>query len=325
MRLLSLSGFIPEQVCDTVRFTQYEGDFPISHYCGYVADFIAQVQNDPDIDGAVFPKSCDSSRGIAAYLSGSGKFLYQMPVPVCTGHAAVLYFAHAIRQYKEAVERHFCVRITQEEIRERALLVNMRNVKWKQWYDGLGEGVCYSGYLAAVHRMLKRPLAEQMPLMPQETMPGKDTAWNRPKGKRVYLVGSFLSDVVLAEQIERAGMCIVGDNLTESKRLFFAPEVEINQGDIYEGIARSILQNRASPTQNHFTGIWEDDWKEIQEKEAAGVIFLVQKYCEPYEYLYSVYRKLLEEVQIPVLKLNMANSMSQKRFGLELEAFAECL
>ena len=77
MKILSLSGFVPEQICDTVRFTQYEGERTISHYCGYASDFISQVMNDASIDGAVFPKSCDSTRVISSYLAECGKFLYQ--------------------------------------------------------------------------------------------------------------------------------------------------------------------------------------------------------------------------------------------------------
>ena len=73
MRILSLSGFVPEQICDVVRFTQYEGDYKISHYCGYVSDYISQVLNDASIDGAVFPKSCDSSRVISSYLSNKSE------------------------------------------------------------------------------------------------------------------------------------------------------------------------------------------------------------------------------------------------------------
>ena len=33
MNILALSGFVPEQICDTVRFTRYTGDRNITHYC----------------------------------------------------------------------------------------------------------------------------------------------------------------------------------------------------------------------------------------------------------------------------------------------------
>ena len=49
MRILALSGFIPEQICDVVRFTGYEGEYNIAQYCGYAADYISQVINDDNL------------------------------------------------------------------------------------------------------------------------------------------------------------------------------------------------------------------------------------------------------------------------------------
>ena len=62
---------------EEIRFTGYTGERNIAHYCGYAADYISQVMNDRDIDGAVFPKTCDSTRTLTSYLSGSGKFCFQ--------------------------------------------------------------------------------------------------------------------------------------------------------------------------------------------------------------------------------------------------------
>ncbi len=70
MHILSLSTLIPEQICDTERFFGYEGKQRISHYCEYAAEFIARVLEDDTIDGAVFPRTCDSSRTLKNYIGG---------------------------------------------------------------------------------------------------------------------------------------------------------------------------------------------------------------------------------------------------------------
>ena len=111
MKILALSGFVPEPICDTIRFTRYTGDRNISHYCGYASDFISQVLNDPAVDGAVFPKSCDSTRILPSYLAGTGKFCYQLAVPSRRTPEAVRYFADQIRAYQAAVEAHYGIRI----------------------------------------------------------------------------------------------------------------------------------------------------------------------------------------------------------------------
>ena len=73
MRILSLSTLIPEQICDTERFFGYKGKQRISHYCEYAAEFITRVLEDDEIDGAVFPRTCDSSRTLKNYIRGGGQ------------------------------------------------------------------------------------------------------------------------------------------------------------------------------------------------------------------------------------------------------------
>ena len=150
-----MSGFVPEQICDTIRFSQYHGDRNIAHYCGYASDFISQVKEDDAIDGAVFPKSCDSSRIISSYLKNTGKFIFQIPVPM---NDDVDFFADIIKKYKEAVENHYGISIT--NVVERASMVNARNLNIKKIYDNLGE-ISFSEYLSVIHELLKRPLYEQ--------------------------------------------------------------------------------------------------------------------------------------------------------------------
>ena len=90
MNILSMSGFIPEHICDTVRFTQYSGERNIASYCGYASDFISQVMGDKNIERRI-SQSCDSSRIIGSYLDTCGKFLHQINVPAGTGPDAVLF------------------------------------------------------------------------------------------------------------------------------------------------------------------------------------------------------------------------------------------
>ena len=80
--------------------------------------------------------------------------------------------------------------------------------------------------------MLQNPLAEQS--IP-DALPASSG------GIPVYLVGSTLCQPVLDWNIEKAGMNIVGDRLTEARRLFSAPPVETD-GNLYENIASSMLK-----------------------------------------------------------------------------------
>lgn len=313
MKLLSISGFIPEQICDTVRFTQYAGGRSISHYCGYMSDYISQAMEDETVDGAVYPRSCDSSRIISSYLDGSGKFAYQLNVPARQDELAVDYFSGNIREYKSSVERYFQISI--KDVEERAWLVNERNRALAEVYKEI-ESLSFSGFLGRIHELLKKPLREQ-------TIP---TQWKekKPTGKRVFVAGSFLSNLHVADAIEHAGMTIVGDNLTESGRLVTMEETG-RGGDIYKNIARSILRNRLSPTQDNFRAVINRDLEYIACRNVKGVVFVTQKYCEPYDYLYSVYKSILDDRGIPNIKICLSDSENPGKAELMAETFADML
>lgn len=312
MKILSLSGFVPEHICDTVRFTGYSGGRSISHYCGYAADYISQVLNDASIDGAVFPKSCDSARIIKSYLGGTDKFIFQLPVPARRDEAAINYFAGGIKAYNAAVEKHYCIEIS--NIKARTEILNKRNEELKKLYENL-EDILYSDYLRNIHKMLTTPLYEQV-------VPASKAA--KESGKRVYLVGSFLTSDGILDTLENSGLNVVGDNLPESGRLASAEPCK-TEGDIYKNISESILSARLSPTQNNFGEILERDFAEIREKKVSGVIFLTQKYCEPYDYLYSVYEKRLRAEGIKSLRISLSNSDDYKKSELAIEAFSDMI
>ncbi len=305
MRILSMSGFVPEQICDTIRFSQYHGDRNIAHYCGYASDFISQVKEDDAIDGAVFPKSCDSSRIISSYLKNTGKFIFQIPVPM---NEDVDFFADIIKKYKEAVEYHYGISIT--NVVERASMVNARNLKIKEIYDNLGE-ISFSEYLSVIHELLKRPLNEQH-------VP--DTFKQASKGKPVFIIGSFLSNLEIVKKLELSGLQVVGDTLTESGRIASLPLVRL-EGDIYREISQSFLTGRLSPSQNNFEAIIKADLEEMEYKGIKGVVFITQKYCEPYDFLYSIYKTILDKNEIPSVKISLDDTENTGKAELALEAF----
>lgn len=310
MKLLAMSGFVPEQICDVIRFTQYSGDRNIPHFCGYVSDFLSQVLQDPAVDGAVFPKSCDSSRTIRSYLEQSGKFLFQFAVPSFRTPGSEAYFADQIRAFRAALKNHCGV--CPENIRERMEQINQRNEQIRETYEAI-EDFSYPDYLSRLHQMLTLPLAEQAWTAPQK---------QKASGKRIFLVGSFLSNVQIAREMENAGLTVVGDTLPESGRLLSAAPADPSAEDCELAIAESMLSARPSPTQNAFREILEKDFAEIERKKAQGVVFVTQKYCEPYDYLFAVYGKALREKGIPFVRLALDHTEDSGKAVLALEAFA---
>ncbi|MCM1193017.1 MAG: 2-hydroxyacyl-CoA dehydratase family protein [Butyrivibrio sp.] len=318
MRILALSSFVPEHICDTIKFDSCQGSHSISHYCGYAADYISQVLRDESVDGAVYPKSCDSSRVITSYLEGTRKFIHQIHVPARQDNMAVGVFAESVRAYKEAVENAYGICIHDAELRRRCEVIGERNRQVLGLYEEL-ENISFLAYLQLLHTLQSLPLAKHLEYI-REHRPGSQVSM----GKRIYLVGSRVVNMSVVREIEEAGMSVVGDNLTESKRMFSQGEAQVKDG-IYKGISESVLRQRLSPTQNNFEEIIQDDMAEIRRKDARGVIFLTQKYCEPYDYLYSVYKRTLDGMGIPSLRISLLGTTGEERFRLQAEAFSDML
>ena len=319
MKILSLSGFIPEQICDTVRFEGYHGNRNISQYCGYASDFISQVLYDESIDGAVFPKSCDSCRIIGSYLKDSGKYIYQLPVPVRSDSFAAAYFAEILKMFEKSLKETFPE--YQADIVGRTEIINQRNKTLRKIYERLDE-MSYSQYLRRIHQMLLQPLSRQLEYLTAE----KTVLEGNREGKRVYLVGSFLTNLKILDIIEDYGLQIAGDDLPESGRLSSVPEIVCTDANnIYESVSESILRQRKSPTQDDMQTAIQKDLDEIQEKGVNGVIFVTQKFCEPYNYYYFLFRKELEKRNIPSLQIELSDSEDFGKTELEVEAFSDLL
>ena len=312
MKILSMSGFVPEAICDTVRFNGFKGDAGFSHYCTYASDYISQVLSDDTIDGAIFPKTCDSSRSISSYIGESGKFVYPLAVPVVRSADAVKYYAHVIRDFKTAVESFYGVNISEEEIYDRFRMVEARNASINSLYESLADGLSYSSYINAIHENFTKPLAEQ-----------KIETSGQSAGIPVFLLGSYMTNAGIVDSAEKNGLSITGDDLPESNRIANRafPVVE----DIYQLVALQVLSSRTSPTQNSYSDRIKETMEEIGKKGCRGVLVVTQKYCEPYDYYYSVLKKALDDAGIPSLKLELDGSLDQNLHEAELGAFASML
>ena len=52
---------------------------------------------------------------------------------------------------------------------------------------------------------------------------------------------------------------------------------------------------------------------------------VTQKFCEPYEYLYPVYKKAFAQMNIPVLQLVVNDSEDSGKVQLQIEAFSDMI
>jgi benzoyl-CoA reductase subunit C len=151
----------------------------------------------------------------------------------------------------------------------------------------------------------------------------------RPKDRiRVVLEGSFceLPPVGLIETLEDAGCYIVDDDFLRGWR-WFKQDVPIQENPLY-ALAESYADR------SHYSGA-KHDLREpkarhliqtVREKKADAVIINAAKFCEPALFDYVLYRKALDEANIPHLLMEFEEkTWIFDRARSEVETFVESL
>ncbi|MGE5422089.1 MAG: 2-hydroxyacyl-CoA dehydratase subunit D [Ignavibacteriales bacterium] len=177
--------------------------------------------------------------------------------------------------------------------------------------------VIKSGYFMdkAEHAEYVETLIEQLKTMPAES-------WN---GKKIVLTGIMAEPEGLLDLFAEYRLTVVADDLAQESRQF---RVDVPEGsDPLDRLARrwSLMDG---------CSLLYDPQKErrfllkdlVQENGADGIIACIMKFCEMEEFDYPIYRKTMEEANIPLLNLEvdlLSQSLEQAR--TRIQSFAEML
>jgi len=145
---------------------------------------------------------------------------------------------------------------------------------------------------------------------------------------RVVVEGAFCEQppIELLKIIEAAGCYIVDDDLTLAHN-WFTSDIP-TEGDPYLALADSYLNRSAYSSVRH--DMRQPRWEGLTEKakraRADAVILLIAKFCEPAYFDYVLFRKKLDEVEIPHLLVEFEEKLfTFERLRTEVETFVESL
>jgi benzoyl-CoA reductase subunit C len=141
---------------------------------------------------------------------------------------------------------------------------------------------------------------------------------------RGMLVGSELNDVELVRTIEQAGMLIVTDDECAGTRYFWnevipAEDRILTLAQRYIDRPRCPLRDWTSRTRiPHIMSL-------AREYNVSGVIFALQKFCDPHGWETPVLEAKLKEEDIPTLRVEMTFPTPYGPIRTRVEAFMETL
>jgi benzoyl-CoA reductase subunit C len=148
---------------------------------------------------------------------------------------------------------------------------------------------------------------------------------------RLFVSGGFLETEEPLRLVEEAGADVIGDDLCLGGRtLSFAPARTLRKAldlrDLLAGLARSHLSRLPCPTKHPPLRRLEYILSEAASRQADGIVFLLQKFCDPHAFDYPYFREALEAAGRPCLLLEVEQGgLAAGQARTRIEAFLERL
>ena len=145
-----------------------------------------------------------------------------------------------------------------------------------------------------------------------------------PDTPPLVLAGPALADPILFDVLAQAGARVVGDLLDLGERTFGVDAAE--DGDPLEALADRLLALVPTPTKHHPGRTRAAHLLAlVRERNADGVMFARQKFCEPHGFDYVQLAHALDGAGVPHLLVELEQASQAGQLRTRVEAFVEML
>ena len=284
------------------------------------------------LEGVVFSHTCDTMQAQADLWrmnSQPSHFVDTVMQPANLG-------APSARAYLFAELRRFCESLASfsgQPVSEAALRASISlyddTRQLVRALQGARDRLPAAAYFAILDAAQRMPREEINPLLAElladldasSAEQDRDQAGSAP---RLFLVGAVLDEPRLLEIIEEMGARVSGDDLCSGSRHFL--DQVGGADDPFESLANYYLRRPPCPTKlhpDHSPGRYL--LEQTKQARADGILFALEKFCEPHAFDYALVRPLLEEAGVPYLLLEMEQTPSIEALRTRLQAFVEML
>jgi benzoyl-CoA reductase subunit C len=292
--------------------------------------------------GTVFAHTCDAMQAQADLWrinTGQAHFVDTVMQPVNLGTpAARPYLVAELNRFRERLAAFTGTAITTADLwasitlydETRRLVSKLQDV---HGHPSVRTHLSVCDYFAVLDAAQVMPRKEFNLLLAQlldsATALQRDDALPYAVGPRLFLVGAVLDEPRLLDLLQDLGAQVVGDDLCSGSRHFYdqvSAEGDPAGADPIDALANYYLRRPPCPTKLHPTHDSDryllDQMRQVQ---AQGVIFVVEKFCEPYAFDYALIRLALDKANVPYLLLEMEQMPSLEALRTRLQAFVEIL
>jgi benzoyl-CoA reductase/2-hydroxyglutaryl-CoA dehydratase subunit BcrC/BadD/HgdB len=139
---------------------------------------------------------------------------------------------------------------------------------------------------------------------------------------RLILAGSVLDDLTIPSILDELDASVVGDDLCIGSRYFAL----LVKGDTISAIADRYIERIPCPAK-YKPGFGREEYllTLVEKSGADGVVFVLQKFCDPHAFDYVLVKEKFEERGIPLFLLDIGGDLAIGQLRTRLQAFLEMI
>lgn len=275
--------------------------------------------------GTIFAHTCDAMQALADLwrMNNSATHLVDTVMqPSNLGSAAArTYLMAELNRFRERMAAFGGCPITDQDLQASIALYDESRLM-VQSLQRLRSRISAPHFFAVLDCAQAMPREEFNPLL-ADLLSSLDGAPVWSGGPRLFLVGAVLDEPGLLDLITDLRSVVVGDDLCSGSRHF---QAQVGDGEPISALADYYLQRPPCPTKfapSHDPGRQLLDL--VRDASAQGVVFVLEKFCEPHAFDYALVLPALEEAGVPHLLVEMEHTTSLEALRTRLQAFVEML
>lgn len=283
------------------------------------------------MDGMVIPNTCDGMRLLfEIWKKNMDKgFLRLLDLPILIRQGLSQdRMRNDFGLFKRQVEEYFGKLILEEELsnsirvynENRTLLKELYNLRRKE--EGIISSVeAYEAVLASLTwpKELSSELLKSMIAEANKKIAERKEVKSKPK-VRFHVSGSVLTDLRILEIVEEFGGVVISDDLCTGTRYYWDNVEET--GDPMKAITNRYIEKLPCPCKSPNDERHDFIFDSIRQGDVHGVIFVMEKYCDPHLFDYPLLRKQIMDMNIPTLGIESELGVSgQEQLRTRIQTF----
>ncbi len=337
--LIIAGGFIPVRIFGRNKISRSESYFPIN-FCPYIkASWESLLCCAKDFKGLIFTSSCDGMRRLSdiasRYLKDTPSYL--LDVPRLKNKDSMDFFSSNIEDMKIFIEKLRGKKITVSELEEAIEIVNNKRQLLKKLQGFIRKFphiLDISTYyeimelaLVSEPRVFSNDLLKYLEFIKKVT--DENSSYlkiNLKNYPSIMIIGSFIAEIKLWDMLTKMNLRLAFDDLCTSGRYFENSVKPGENKDLINSIALSYLNKPQCMRMADLGFKFSDIKSNIVINDIKGVIYMGLKFCDTMLYPFSILKKKLNEMGIPILYLEIEyNNFSEGQIKTRIQAFLEML